>query len=64
MVLGFLHSAPLREHARYLRGRKWLPLRLLTALPREDGIFAALYRAVLKPLARDTRKNTWTSEAM
>ena len=26
MVLGCLHSASLKEHARYLRGRKRLPL--------------------------------------
>ena len=62
MVLGFLHSAPLMEHARYLGGRKQLPLLPPTALTREDGIFAALSRAVLKPLARDARKNAWISE--
>ena len=26
MVLGCLHSAPLREHPRYLGGRRWPPL--------------------------------------
>ena len=63
MVLGCLHSAPLREHARYLRGGKRLPLRPLTAPTREDRIFADLRRAVPKPLARYTRKNMCISEA-
>ena len=49
LVLGFLNSASLREHMRYLRGRKKLPLRLLTEPTREDKIFAALQRAVPKP---------------
>ena len=59
MVLGCLHSAPLREHARYLGGRKRLPLRPPTAPTREDGIFTDLQRDVLKPLARKARKNAW-----
>ena len=29
---------------------------------RKDGLFAALHRAVLKPKARDVRKNAWNSE--
>ena len=63
MVLGCLHNAPLREHSRYLRGHKRLPLRQPTAPTREDGIFAALQRAVPKPLAREARKNAWISAA-
>ena len=59
MVLGFLHSSPLREHARYLRGRKRLLLCPLTAPTREDGIFASLQRAVPKPRAWEARKNAW-----
>ena len=42
MVLGFLHSASLTEHTRYLGGRKKLPLRPPTEPTREDKIFAAL----------------------
>ena len=56
MVLGCLHSAPLREHARYLRGRKRLHLRPLTipTIPtREDEIFRGLRRAVPETLARE-----------
>ena len=63
MVLGCLRSIPLREHSRYLGGRKRPPLRPPTAPMREDGIFAALQRAVPKLQERDARKNTWISEA-
>ena len=59
MVLGCLHSAPLREHARYLGGCKRLPLRPPTAPTREDRIFAALRRAVPKKLAREAMNNLW-----
>ena len=34
MVLGCIHSAPLREHSRYLRERKCLPLRPPNTLTR------------------------------
>ena len=63
MVLGFLRSAPLREHSRYLRGRKRIPLRPPTDPTREDIIFAALQRAVPKPQVRDVRKNARISDA-
>ena len=59
MVMGFLHSAPLREHASHLGGSKRLPLLPSTAPMREDGIFAALRRAVPNPLVREARKNAW-----
>ena len=62
MVLGCLHSAPGREHARYLSGRKQLPLRPLAEPTQEDGIFVALRKAVPKPHARKRRKNRWISE--
>ena len=57
MVLGCLRSAPDREHAKYLTGHKKLPLQPPTAPMREDGIFAALQRAVPKPHAREHRMN-------
>ena len=63
MVLGCLRIAPLREHSRYLGGSKRLPLRPPTAPTREEGIFAALRRAIPNPQARDARKNVWISEA-
>ena len=57
--MGCPHSAPLRHNARYLGGRKQLPLLPPTAPMREDRIFAALQRAVPKPLVREARKNAW-----
>ena len=60
-VLGCLHSASLREHARCLRWRKRLPLCPPTEPTREDIIFAALRRAVPKPRAWEARKNAWIS---
>ena len=62
MVLGCLCSASDREHTKYLTGCKRLPLRPMFAPTREDGIFAALRRAVPKPQAREMRKNGWISE--
>ena len=59
MVLGCLHSAPLREHARYLGGCKRLTLLPPTTPTREDRISADLRRDVPQPLAREARKNTW-----
>ena len=59
MVLGYVHSASLREHARYLGGSNRLPLRPSTEPTREDRIFAALQRAVPKPQAQEAWKNSW-----
>ena len=60
--MGCLRSAPEREHARYLSGLKQLPLCPPAEPPREDGIFAALRRAVPKPHVGERRKNGWISE--
>ena len=62
IVLGCLHSAPDREHAKYLTGRKKMPLRPPAEPTREDGIFADLRRAVPKPHARERRMNEWIYE--
>ena len=59
MVLGCRYSASLREHARYLRGRKHLLLQPPTQPTREDKIFATLRRAVTKLRAQEARKNAW-----
>ena len=59
MVVGCLRSAPKWEHTRYIMGRRKMPLRPPTEPTREDGIFAALRRAVQKPNARDRHKNAW-----
>ena len=63
LVLGFLDSTSLKEHMRYLGGRKKLTLRLPTEPTREDKIFAALRRAVPKPREQEARKNEWVSAA-
>ena len=57
IVLGCLLSAPEKKHAKYLRGQKKLPLKPPTDPTREDGIFAALRRAIPKPHARECRTN-------
>ena len=62
MVLGCLCSAPEREHAKYLSGRKKLPLRPPADPKREDGIFEALRRDVPKTNARERRMNYWIYE--
>ena len=62
MVVGCLHSVPAREHTKYLKGQKKLPLQPTTEPTREDGIFLALRRAVPKPHARERRTNKWISE--
>ena len=54
MVVGCLRSALEKERTCYIRGRRKMPLRPPTDPMREDGIFAALRRAVPKPHARDT----------
>ena len=57
LVIGFLYSSSLKEHMRYLRGRKKLPLQLPTEPTREDKIFAALRRAISKARVREARRN-------
>ena len=64
LVLGCLRSALLRKYSKYLRRIKQSPLQPLTTPTREDGLFADLRRAVLKPKFRDARKNVWISETM
>ena len=59
MVLSCLHSASLRENARYLRGRKRLPLCPPNEPTREDTLFAALLRDFPKPRAWEAQKNAW-----
>ena len=57
MVVGCLRSAPAREHARYIKGRRKMPLRPPKEPTREDGIFEALRRSVPKPHERGKHKN-------
>ena len=64
MVLGCLHSASLKDHTRYLGGRKKIPLHPPTEPTMEDTIFADLRRAVPKPRAQEARKNAWILATM
>ena len=59
LVLGCLHGTPLRENTKYLGRCTQLPIRTPTTLTIEDGLFVALRRAILKPKAREARKNAW-----
>ena len=63
LVLGCLRGAPLREHTEYLGRSKRPPLQTTTTPAREDGIFAALRRAIPKPKAREAWKNVWILES-
>ena len=62
MVVGHLRSATARDHARYIKGRRKMPLKPPTEPTREDELFGALRRAVPEPHERDKHKNTWISE--
>ena len=62
MVLGYLRSDPEMEHAKYLSGRKKLPLWSPAEPTREDVIFASLRRAVPKPHGMERRMNNWISK--
>ena len=62
MILGCLYSSTLREHTKYLGWRTWIPLLPLNTPTREDGIFAALRRAIPKTKAQGEIKNAWILE--
>ena len=64
MVLSCICNDSLKEHSKYLGGRKQLPIRPPTTPMREDVIFAALRRAILNPKARYASKNAWIWETM
>ena len=63
MVLGCLHSSPLREHTKYLGRCKRLPLRPPTTPLMEDGLFVALRGSIPNPKSREARENVWISAA-
>ena len=62
LVLGCLRSALLRKYSKYLRRIKQSPLQPLTTPTREDVLFVALQRAVLKPKSQYARKKMWILE--
>ena len=57
LILGCLHSSPLREHKDCL-GRHKIPPHLPPVHPNNGGgLFADLGRSILKPKALEARKN-------
>ena len=62
MVVGHLRSVTAQDHARYINGRRKMPLKPPTEPTREDELFEALRRAVPKPHEREKYKNAWISE--
>ena len=61
LVLGCLHSTPLREHTEYLGRHTRLPLHTPTTPTREDRLFAAVWRSTPKSKAQEARNNMWIS---
>ena len=62
MVVGHLRSATAWYHARYIKGRRKMPLKPPTEPTRGDELFVSLWRAVPKPHERENNKNAWISE--
>ena len=62
MVLGCLPGAPLTTTRRYMGGRKRCPVRPPAEPSQTDTLFAALQRAVPKPVPREARQNAWILE--
>ena len=59
MILGYLRSANMREHTKYLERCMRLPLQTPTILMREYGLYAALQRVIQKTKAWEAQKNSW-----
>ena len=62
MVMGLLREGTVREHVRYITGRRRIPLKPPKRPTREDSLFGDLRRAVLKPQPREQHRNAWISE--
>ena len=62
MVVGHLRSETTWEHARYIKGRRKMPLQPPKEPTREDELFGDLRRAVPKPNEREKHRDTWISE--
>ena len=58
MILGYLRSANLREHTKYLERCTRLPLRTPTILMREYGLYDALQRVIQKTKAWEAQNNS------
>ena len=62
MVVGLLRGGTVREHLRYIAGRRRLPPTPPKWPTREDTLFGDLRRAVPKPQPREQHWNAWISE--
>ena len=60
--MGHLRSATARDHARYIKGGRKMPVKPQKEPTSEDELFNALQRAVPKLHERDKHKNAWISE--
>ena len=62
MVMGLLRGRTGREHAKYIAGRRNIPLKPPRRPTQEDKLFGDLRRAVPKPQPRKQQQNAWISE--
>ena len=62
MVVGHLRSATAWDHARYIKGRRKMPLKPPTKPTREDELFGDLRREVPKTHEQEKHRNVWISE--
>ena len=62
MVVGLLRGGTVREHIRYIAGRRRIPLTLPKRPTREGTLFGDLCRAVPKPQPREQHRKAWISE--
>ena len=62
MVVGLLRVGTVREHIRYIAGRRRIPLTPPKRPTQEDTLFQNLRRAVPKPQPREQHRNAWISE--
>ena len=62
IVVGLLMGGTVREHIRYIAGRRRLTLTPPKRPTREDTLFGDLRRAVPKPQPREQHWNAWISK--
>ena len=62
MLVGLLRGGTVREHIRYIAGRRRISLTSPKRPTREDTIFRDLRRAVPKPQPQEQHQNAWISE--
>ena len=62
LVMGLLRGGTVREHVRYIAGRRRIPLKPPKQPTRGDSLFEDLRRAVPKPQLREQHRNAWISK--